>query len=180
MSGVTTLEKPTGGARVATKPAARGHVPGGMKLGQDSSREARRIAAVILEVLAGARTPAQAAQALVVSAPRYYQLEARAMQGLVTACESKPRGPGRNADRELTALRRQHERVQRELARQQTLVRLAQRAIGLTPAPTAAAKPAAGKKRRRRPTVRALQAATHLQKQSQETSPAAALAEKSA
>jgi hypothetical protein len=91
------------------------------------------------------------------------------MQGLVAACEARPRGPGRCADQELAALRRQHERLQRELTRQQTLVRLAQRTIGLPPAPAPATKPAAGRKRRRRPTVRALQAAAHLQTQSQET-----------
>jgi hypothetical protein len=159
--------------RPAPKAAARCHTPGGMKLGRDSSREAQRLAAVILEVLAGVRTPTQAAEALAVSVPRYYQLETRAVQGLVAACEARPRGPGRGADKELAALRRQHEHLQHELARQQTLVRLAQRTIGLTPAP--AAKPAAGKKRRRRPTVRALQAAAYLQKQSQET-PAVATA----
>ncbi len=161
--------------RPGSKPAARCHTPGGMKLGKDSSREAQRIAVVILEVLAGARTPTQAAETLAVSVPRYYQLETRAVQGLVAACEGRPRGPGRSADRELAALRRQHERLQCELTRQQTLVRLAQRTIGLTPAPVP--KPAAGKKRRRRPTVRALQAAAHLQKQSQETAALATPAE---
>jgi hypothetical protein len=152
--------------RPASKPAARCHTPGGMKLGKDSSREAQRIAAVVLEVLAGVRTPTQAAETLAVSVPRYYQLETRAVHGLVAACEARPRGPGRSADKELAGLRRQHEHLQHELARQQTLLRLAQRTIGLTPAP--ALKPAAGKKRRRRPTLRALQAAAHLQKQNQE------------
>ena len=52
----------------------------------------RRLAAVILDVLAGSRTPPQAAEALGVSLPRYYQLEARALGGLVAACESRPRG----------------------------------------------------------------------------------------
>ncbi len=146
-----------------------------MKLGSSSSREAQRVAAVILEVLAGVRTPTQAAESLAVSVPRYYQLETRAVYGLVAACEARPRGPGGSADKELAALRRQHEHLQHELARQQTLVRLAQRTIGLTPAP--APKPAAGKKRRRRPTVRALQAAAHLQKQSQETAALATPAE---
>ena len=43
---------------------------GGVNLGQESSREAKRLAAAILEVLAGERTPAQAAQALAISLPR--------------------------------------------------------------------------------------------------------------
>jgi hypothetical protein len=46
---------------------------GGATLGQDNGRDAQRQAAVILEVLAGARTPTQAAAALNVSVPRYYQ-----------------------------------------------------------------------------------------------------------
>jgi hypothetical protein len=121
----------------------------------------QRTAAAILEVLAGARTPAQAASALQVSVPRYYQMEARALRGLVAACAPRPRGPGHNADREVTKLRRQQERLERELTRQQTLVRLAQRSIGLAP-PAAPAKDG-NKKRRRRPTARALQAAAHLQ-----------------
>jgi hypothetical protein len=57
--------------------------------------------------------------------------------------------------------------VQRELTRQQTLVRLAQRTIGLTAPPAPAAKAAPGKKRRRA-VVRALQAAAHLHQQSQQ------------
>jgi hypothetical protein len=154
-----TQEKPVP-ARPATK-AKRCHIPGGAALGQEHSREVQRTAAAILEVLAGARTPAQAASALQVSLPRYYQVEARALRGLVAACAPQPRGPGHNAEREVTKLRRQQERLERELSRQQTLVRLAQRSIGLAP-PAAPAKDG-NKKRRRRPTARALQAAAHLQ-----------------
>ena len=163
------------------KPAGRCKTPGGVLLGTESSREAQRLAAVILEVLAGARTPTQAAEALSVSVPRYYQLETRALRALLAGCEARPRGPGQSADKELAALRRQHERLERELTRQQTLVRLAQRTIGLTP-PKPEPKPKPGQKRRRRPVVRALQAAVHLQKQSQETPAAetAPVAEKTA
>ena len=77
-----------------------------------------------------------------------------------------------SADQELAALKRQHERLQRELGRQQTLVRLAQRNIGLAPPKPASGKPNGqdkGKKRRRRPVVRALRAAEVLQQRSQET-----------
>ena len=98
------------------------------------------------------------------------------MQALVVSCEARPRGPTPSAEKELAALRRQHERLQRELARQQTLVRLAQRTIGLPP-PAPAAKPAPGKKKRRRPVVRALHAAEQLQRQSQAALPAAAAPE---
>jgi hypothetical protein len=158
-------------ARTASAPA-RQRQAGGAALGKDNTRVAQRLAAAILEVLAGARTPGQAAEALGVSLPRYFQLETRALRALVASCEPQPRGRVASADRELAALRRQHDRLQRELARQQTLVRMAQRTLGLAP-PAPPAKPAPGTKKRRRPVVRALRAATHLQQQSQEA-PAAA------
>ena len=47
-----------------------------------ATRDARRVAAVILEVLGGARTAAAAAQLLQVTLARYYQLETRAVQKL--------------------------------------------------------------------------------------------------
>jgi hypothetical protein len=110
---------------------------------------------------------------LSVSLPRYFQLESRAVHALVAACEARPKGRAASSDRELAALRRQHERLQRELTRQQTLVRLAQRSIGLPP-PAPPPRPTAGKKKRRRAVVRALHAAQQLQRPSEETSPAAA------
>jgi hypothetical protein len=155
------------------RPSRRRHTPGGVTLGKDASREAQKLAAAILEVLAGVRTPGQAAEALGISLPRYFQVETRAMQALVASCEARPRGRTPSADKELAALRRQHERLERELARQQTLVRLAQRTIGLPP-PAPAAKPAPGKKKRRRPVVRALHAAQQLQRQCPEAAPAEA------
>jgi hypothetical protein len=120
-----------------------------------------------LEVLAGVRTPGQAAEALGVSVPRYYHLEGRALRALLEGCEARARGRLRNPERELTVLRRQQERLQRELTRQQTLVRVAQRTIGLTPPPPLT-KAAPGKKRGRRPVVRALRAAKQLQQESKE------------
>jgi hypothetical protein len=137
---------------------------GGVHLGRDAGREARRLATAILEVLAGARTPTEAAQALEVSVPRYYHLESRALRGLVAACEARP--PGRQADtgREVASLRRDKERLERELSRQQALVRLTQRTIGLAPPPPAVAKKG-DKRKRRRAVARALQVAAHLQAQ---------------
>ena len=72
----------TNGA-VADRPPRQRRVkqPGGPGLTQDTSRQAKQVAAAILEVLAGARTPQQAADALAVSLPRYYQLESRALRG---------------------------------------------------------------------------------------------------
>lgn len=146
----------------------RAHTPGGLTLGKENSREAKRLAAAILEVLAGVRTPGQAAEALAVSLPRFYHLETRALGGFLAGCEARPRGRVRSPDKELATLKRQHERLQRELSRQQALVRMAQRTIGLTPPPVPAPAAKGSKKRRRRPTVRALAAATHLQQQAQE------------
>jgi hypothetical protein len=157
--------------RVAPKPSRRRHTPGGAGLGQDASAVAQRLAAAVLEVLAGVRTPQQAAEALGVSLPRYFQVETRALQALVASCAPRPRGPGRNLERQLTALQRQHEQLQRQLSRQQTLVRLAQRHLGLAPPPTAARAPDGkdkAKKRQRKPVVRALRAAEVLQRRSQE------------
>jgi hypothetical protein len=147
------------------KAAARRRVAGGAGLGRHHSREAQCQAAAILEVLAGARTPTQAAEALGVSVPRYYQLEGRALCGLVSACEPRSQGRGSSPARELVLLRRQHDRVQRELVRQQMLLRMAQRSIGLAPPPPVKK---GGKKRVRRPVVRALGAAAQLRAQSED------------
>jgi hypothetical protein len=144
---------------------ARRHVAGGAGLGRHHSREAQCQAAAILEVLAGARTPTQAAEALGVSVPRYYQLEGRALRGLVSACEPRSKGRGSSPARELALLRRQHDRVQRELVRQQTLLRMAQRSIGLAPPPPVKK---GGKKRVRRPVVRALGVAIQLRAHSED------------
>jgi hypothetical protein len=165
----------TTGTRPTARASRQRHSPGGAGLGKDVDPVAQRQAAAILEVLAGVRTPGQAAEALGVSLPRYYQIEARAMEALVASCVPRPRGRGRSADKEVASLRRQQEQLQRELSRQQTLLRLAQRTIGLTPPKPSVDKPGGkdkdkgSKKRRRRPVVRALRAAELLQQRSQET-----------
>ena len=166
MCGWCRTRQPTKGVRYERDAGKAGRVSSGGQ-GEALPHPGRRRPGAgaqpraILEVLAGARTPAQAASALNVSLPRYYQVEARALRGLVAACAPRPRGPGHSAEREVEKLRRQQERLERELTRQQTLVRLAQRSIGLAPPPAPAKD--GSKKRRRRPTARALQAAAHLQ-----------------
>ncbi len=131
-------------------------------LGEGASPQARRQAAAILEVLAGVRTPTQAAEALGMSLVRYYVLETRAVHGILLACEPRPLGRQKTAESALAALRRECEQLRRECARQQALVRAAQRTIGLkTPAPPRPER--TGKKRRqRRPTARALRAVARL------------------
>jgi len=130
-------------------------------VGKGASPEARKLAAAILEVLGGVRTTTDAAAALECSLPRYYQLEARAVEGLLVACEPKRPGPGLSPGREAEALRKKCSRLEREVSRQQALVRAAHRAVGLAATPPPA-KPGPGKKRSRRPTARALVAASVL------------------
>ena len=124
-----------------------------------ASREARQLAAVILDVLAGSRTPQQAADAQGVSLPRYYQLEARALGGLIAACESRPRGRQVEAAAELARANKEVDRLKRELTRCQSLVRLTQRTVGVAaPVP----EKAGTRKRKRKPAVRALRRAEEL------------------
>lgn len=131
-------------------------------VGRDASPEARKLAAAVLEVLGGVRTTTDAAQAIGCSLPRYYQLEARAVEGLIAACAPVRRGPGVSPTRELEALKKKCARLEREVVRQQALVRAAHRTVGLVAAP-APEKPKPGKKRARRPKARALVAVAALE-----------------
>lgn len=145
-------------------------------LGRKTSAEANRRGAVILEVLAGERLPSAAAQALGISITHYYLLERRALEGLLAACEARPKGRAApTAEQQMARLERELEASRRQCQRQAALVRATQRAVGLPAAAPAAAdtksasnakRPAKGKRRRRRPTVRALRAARVLVKNS--------------
>lgn len=150
-----------------------------------ASGDARRIASAILEVLAGMRSITDVALALGITSARYYALEARAVSGLIAACE--PRGPGPvigvGLPAELERLRAERDRLKAEAARYQTLARIAQGAFALPMPPatgtsggartsavgavkrpaTPAVVNAAGRSRKkRRPTVRALRLATRV------------------
>ena len=106
------------------------------------SRDAQRVAAAILEVLAGVRTPTEAAAAVGLSVPRYYLWEQRALEGLVRACEPRPEGKVGGERHQLVMLEKEVVRLRQDCARQQALVRASQRTIGLGGAPPSAAKPA--------------------------------------
>jgi len=138
--------------------------PGGSLTG---SASAKRLAAVILEVLSGLRTPTDASQATGISLPRYYVLETRGLQGLITALEPRPKGKQRSPASTVAALGREKETLQRELLRAQALVRVAQRTVGLKERRPEKEQP--GKRRRRRPSVRALQAVKALRRETPET-----------
>ena len=149
-------------AKTAGKQGSRQRRGGPFKdLGAGASATARQQAAAILEVLAGVRTPTQAAEALGVSLPRYYVLETRAVQGILLACEPRSIGRQATAASALATLQRECEQLRRECSRQQALVRAAQRSIGLTPPPSKPAKNGT-KRRKRRPTARALRAVARL------------------
>ena len=115
----------------------------------------------------GQRSPAEAADALKISLPRYYILETRALEGLVAACEPKPLGKQPSPETRIAALEKELQQAHRECARQQALVRVAQRSVGLP-----AAEPPQGQdvgstrdrrgRKKRRPAVRALKAAETL------------------
>jgi len=136
--------------------------------------EAKKSAAVVLEVLAGVRTPTAAAAALNIRLPRYYLLEQRAVQGLIAACEPRRRGRTVSPDRRLAQLERDLAVARRDLGRHQALTRRSQRALGLS-APAAVspgstpvgkgqkAGTAVPKRRKRRASIRALRAARLLQ-----------------
>lgn len=95
------------------------------------SASARKLATAVLEVLAGVATPTDASRAAGVSMQRYYVLEARALQGLVTGLEPRPKGRHKTAEGNLAALSKDNQRLQREVGRLQALVRAAHRASGL-------------------------------------------------
>jgi hypothetical protein len=146
----------------ASEPAA--NTAAGSSGSLEASAEAKRIAAAILETLAGTRGPSEAASLLGISLARYYQLETRALAGLVAGCEPRRRG-ARKGPTELSSLRQECARLRRECARQQALLRAAQRTVGLAPAPPDPPPPPAskgGKRRKRRPRARALKAAAIL------------------
>lgn len=169
---MSIAEKPSRRTRAARKASSPAPVPSG-------SAQARRQAAAILEVLAGVRRPSEAAQALETSLPRYYQLERRALAGLLAACEPPPHGPRPDPSRRLAALEREIQRLRRECDRQQALVRAAERSLGLAllaarpPAKAAEGRPAGGGKRRiRRPSVRALKAVRMMRESEEPAAPA--------
>jgi hypothetical protein len=128
----------------------------GPAINKPGTPEAKRLAAAILEVLGGVRLPSDAASALSISVPRYYQLETRALNGLLEACEPRPIGRVRSVESELVVAQREIAALKRDCSRQQALVRLAQRTVGLAaPQPP---KPGPKGRKRRTPTVRALRA----------------------
>jgi hypothetical protein len=129
-----------------------------------TTRRAKQTAGVVLEVLAGTMTPTEAAESLGISTSRYYMIESKALDGLLAACRVGRKGKEKSAEKRIEELARDKERLEREVARYQALVRASQRTVGLA---VKKAKDGKGKKkkRRRKPTSRALRYAGKLKKE---------------
>ncbi len=100
--------------------------------GLRGSRQARKAVAAILEALSGSIGTTEAAELLGISLSRYYQLEARALQGMLQSMEPKKRGIQMTPEREIKALQAEKRQLEQELRRQQTLLRAAHRTLGLS------------------------------------------------
>jgi hypothetical protein len=156
--------------------------PTASSLGQGVSALASQRAAAILEVLAGERTPQEAATVLTMSLPYFYILERKALEGLLKACEPQPKGPpAPGPERKLEALEAELARCRRECQRQEALVRATQRTVGLPASPSQptskdkVANKNGVRRRRRQPVVRALRAARTLRQNSTGSAPPAEL-----
>jgi hypothetical protein len=120
--------------------------------GLHASAEAKRTAHTVLEVLAGLKGPSEASEALSVSLQRYYVLETRALEGFVNALEPREKGKRKTSlPSRLEATEKERDRLKTELDRMRSLVRLTQRAVGLS-SKRGKGKEAAkdGKKKRKR------------------------------
>lgn len=108
------------------------------------SKRARQITVAVLEALSGEVGTSEAAEKLGVSLSRYYQLEARALQGMLEAAEPRAKGKQKTPEREIQALQAEKKLLLKELRRHQALLRAAHRSVGL---PGAGPKTASSKKR---------------------------------
>ena len=81
------------------------------------SDAARRQAALLLEAWSGVRTTQSASEAMGVAVTRFYQLEARALQMLVSAMEPRSRGRQTSPANELVKLKAEKQRLVRDVER---------------------------------------------------------------
>ena len=95
------------------------------------SQEAKRKAAVILEAMCGLRTTQSASDELEITMPRYYVLESRMMQAMISALEPRARGRQRTLSAEVEQLRDEKAVLEREVLKLQAMHRVTQRAVGV-------------------------------------------------
>jgi hypothetical protein len=138
------------------------------------AERAKLTAAVVLDVLAGNRSPNDAASALGLSVARYYVIEEQAINGLIAGCGPRQRGRQPDPGKELARITAENQRLTQALLRQQALVRTSQRSLGVAlpakPAATTTASSGRGKGKRQ-PKVRALRAAKQLNATTSTTPP---------
>ncbi len=115
------------------------------------SKAAKRFMLVLLEALSGACSTTEAAKRLEISSARYYQLELRALQGMMSALEPRCRGRQNTPERMILMLEKEKRDLALELRRAQNLLRAARRTVGIK----ASKKRAGTKKKRRRKKPRA-------------------------
>ncbi len=96
------------------------------------SQRARQVAVAVLDALSGEVGVSEAAERLGISLSRYYQLETKALAGMLRALEPRGKGPQRTPEREIKALRAEKRALETELRRQQNLLRAAHRTVGLS------------------------------------------------
>jgi hypothetical protein len=84
-----------------------------------------------------------------VALARYYQLEARALQAIVSSLEPRPRGRQESAESRERKVNSTVRRLERELHRYQALYRTVQKTLGVAPAPPSSAEEKGGRKKRR-------------------------------
>ncbi len=129
-----TAQTTTAGAASATRATTPKKKPRRTKMladGMDVERvpaESRRQAAVVLEVLAGLRTPEEAAEALGISSPTFYNLETRALRGLVHGCTPEPPGRKMALEKQLREAQKEKRSLEQQLQRYRALLRTTQRA----------------------------------------------------
>ena len=111
------------------------------------SKAAKQALVAILETLTGTCSTTEAAERLGISHSRYYQLEMRALQGMLTALEPRPRGPQQTPSKVIRTLRSEKQALERDLRRAQGLLRAAARSVGL---PASATRKKKHAKRRRK------------------------------
>ena len=113
------------------------------------SEQARRHAALVLQSLSGACGPVEAARGMGVALARYCQLEARALQAIVSSLEPRPRGRQESAESRERKAHSATRRLERELHRYQALYRTVQKTLGVAPPPPSSAEEKGGRKKRR-------------------------------
>lgn len=138
------------------------------------AERAKLTAAVVLDVLAGNRSPGDAASALGLSVARYYVIEEQAINGLIAGCSPRQRGRQPDPGKEIARMTAENQRLTQALLRQQALVRTSQRSLGVT-LPTkaipATTTPRGRGKGKRQPKVRALRAVKRLNTATSTTPP---------